>query len=233
MFIDRVFRTTKAILNTDGIGNFKPADFNDILYQVINEKQEELIYDLNRNLNRQNRGLVNNGIENSADRITEKLNFYLTEQGVAMSGSTYPLPSDLRYLDSVLTNTGAEIEVLKNSREFKIVENLVDSAPTAANPIGVVIGGNLKVAPTTYVDDVAFTYIRNPLAPNWTYDTVGGVEIFNPSKVGFQDVDIHPSEESDVIIRVLMKFGVNLKEQQVAEIANREISQDFQKENSL
>jgi uncharacterized protein YpuA (DUF1002 family) len=67
---------------------------------------------------------------------------------------------------------------------------------------------------------------------NWTYNVVGGAELFNPSANDFQDIDLHPSEENNVIVRVLLRFGVNLKENEIQQAINAKDNLDFNQLNS-
>lgn len=214
MFIDRVKRVVQIILNTDNRGNFSPSDFNDILHNVINEIFEEYLYEVNRMVNRENRGLINNGLESVPDRIREKLLHFLQEEDIAVSSGVFALPEDIRYFDSVYTDADVEVELCKNMREFKTIKNFIHTTPTTTYPIGIKKGSSLEVLPTD-VTDITLYYLRNPLIPKWTYTIVGDVELFNSSAGDFQDIDMHPSEEENIIRRVLLAFGINLKEQDI------------------
>lgn len=233
MLIDKVRRVVKTIINTDVRGNFTPEEYNDILYQVINEKFEEYLFEINRLVNRQNRGLLNGGLENATDRFREKILHYLYDATIDLVGNTYTLPTDYRYLDAIYLKTGAEVELCKNSREFKIVSQLVDTKPSTSYPIGLQSGNRIKIAPTDYASSLEVSYLRQPKKPKWTYTVIGGAEVFNPSANDFQDIDMHISEESDIVIRVLQRFGVNLKEQDLQGIIDREEQQQMQQANNL
>lgn len=74
--------------------------------------------------------------------------------------------------------------------------------------------------------------MRNPLIPNWTYNIVDDAELFNPSASDFQDIDLHISEENNVLVRTLKRFGINLKEQDLQGITVAEENKDFNQENA-
>lgn len=232
MYIDRVKRTVETILNTDNRGNFKPEDFNTILGHVMNEIIENWLSEVNRLVNRENRGLVNSGLENLPDRIREKLLLYLSEATIPVDGSTFPLPSDLRYFDSVYDSNDTEIEMCKNMREFKQLKNFIHTAPTTSYPIGIKKGDLLEVLPTTIVS-ITLAYLRQPAIPKWTYTIVDGVELFNPSAVDFQDIDMHIGEEENIIRRVLLHFGINLKEDDIQRALQQQEVVETQTENNL
>ncbi len=231
--VDRIYKTVLMFANSDIRGNVKPTDLRLALYDVVNEIVEEYFYEVNRMLNRENRGLINGGFENIPDRIREKILYFLKEDVVLNYAAPYfELPADLRYIDSVFYQENNEVEFCKHNKEFKLLLNYADTLPTNTNPIGLRIGNKIKVAPTTIVDEVTISYLRNPLIPNWTYTVVGGAELFNPSAPDFQDIDLHPSEENRVVLATLKRFGVNLKETDLTQMTAAREQIDFNQDNA-
>lgn len=231
--IDLVYKTVLTFTNSDIRGNVKPTDARLAINDVVNEIYEEYLYEVNRIINRENRGLISGGLENISDRIREKIQHFLMED-VEMTyiEPYFTLPKDLRYIDGVFYNGVNDVEFCKDNKEFKIVANLADTAPTTSYPIGLKIGDKIKIAPTTIVDNVTISYLRNPKIANWTYQVVMGSEIFNPSAADFQDIDLHPSEQNNVVLRTLSRFGINLKEQDLQAAAQNQTAQDFNQENA-
>ena len=231
--IDRLYKTVLMFANSDIRGNVKPTDLRLALYDVVNEIVEEYFYEVNRMLNRENRGLINGGFENIPDRIREKILYFLKEDvALTYSAPYFELPADLRYIDSVFYQENNEVEFCKHNKEFKLLLNYADTLPTNTNPIGLRVGNKIKVAPTTIVDEVTISYLRNPLIPNWTYTVVGGAELFNPSAPDFQDIDLHPSEENRVVLATLKRFGVNLKETDLTQMTAAREQIDFNQDNA-
>ena len=231
--VDRIYKTVLMFANSDIRGNVKPTDLRLALYDVVNEIVEEYFYEVNRMLNRENRGLINGGFENIPDRIREKILYFLKEDVVLNYAAPYfELPADLRYIDSVFYQENNEVEFCKHNKEFKLLLNYADTLPTNTKPIGLRIGNKVKVAPTTIVDEVTISYLRNPLIPNWTYTVVGGAELFNPSAPDFQDIDLHPSEENRVVLATLKRFGVNLKETDLTQMTAAREQIDFNQDNA-
>lgn len=227
--IDRIYQTVKTLLNTDGYGNVKPSEFDLILHNVVTEKFETLFFEVNKLINRQNRGLINGGLENITDNVREKIEHYITPYtALTYSGTTFTLPADLRYFDTILYNSTI-VEMLKSNREFEIVKS---QDPLATEPIGLKQGNTIKIYPSTIITNVTMSYIRNPNQAKWTYSIVNNVEIFNPSAGDYVDVDIHPSEEDDIIEKVVNKFAMNLKERDVYLATQQEEALEFNQENS-
>jgi hypothetical protein len=227
--IDRIFRKTKTYLNTDGLGNFSPEDFNLFLHDAIQSRIEEYFPEITRGTNRQNRGLMANHLENWPDRVREKMQHYFTDSVLADdTTSTRIIPEDVRYIDEIEdTVNNVSFEPCENKREF----NILKSQATVQYPLSFRIGNKIKIAPNN-AGAISITYLRKVNYPKWTYQLDGnGNEFFNPSAGDFVDADIHASEEDEMVRRVLMRFGVNLKENQVTEFAMSEERQDFQENN--
>lgn len=227
--IDRIFQTVKILVNAESRGNVSPNEFNLILHNVVQQKFEELFFDANRLINRQNRGLINGGLENTTDKVREKIEHYITPYAaLTYSSPTFTLPADLRYFDTILYNT-TPIEICKSNKEFEVVST---TTPTTEYPIGLKQGSTLKVLPTSIVANVTMSYLRNPAQAKWTYTVISEVEVFNPSAGDYVDVDAHPSEEEDITLRVLQQFGVNLKEIDIQKATQAEKVLEFQQENT-
>ena len=230
--IDNVYKTVLMFANSDIRGNVKPTDLRLALYDVINEIVEEYFFEVNRMLSRENRGLINGGLENLPDRIREKILYFLVEDFELGYNSPYfNLPEDIRYIDCIHLGDN-EVELCKHNREFKLLSNYTDTLPTISNPIGLQVGNNLKIAPSSITDGVTISYLRKPLIPNWTYTVIGGSELFNPSSPDFQDIDLHPSEENKVVLATLKRFGINLKETDLVQMTSAREQIDFNQDNA-
>src|SRR5690554_2226247 len=106
MLIDRIYQKVKTYVNTEGRGNVTPAEFNLLLHDAIQKRNEEYFYETNRQVNRENRGLTDNGLSNTPHRYLEKIQHYLKEVEIPRpeeSGYDYfQLPNDYRYIDEVV-----------------------------------------------------------------------------------------------------------------------------------
>lgn len=230
MLIDRIFQAVKTLVNTDGNGNFDPSDFNLMLNLVILEKYEGYITEINQQTNRENRGLINGGLENVPDRIREKLLHYLETGTMSISSGFYPIPADVKYFDTIITPQDVSLEPCKSMEEFNAISKVNASLEY---PICIKIGNKIKVAPATIVAPLVIFYLRVPLFAKWTYNIIGGAELFNPSATDFQDADIHVSEEDDIVQRVAFKFGINLKDPELTATMTNEENTEFNKNNAV
>ncbi len=230
--IDRVYKTVLFFVNSDMRGNVKPDELRLAINNAVDEIIEEYFLEVNRAVNKENRGLVNGGLENIADRIREKISHFLKEEELVYDNGYFLLPTDYRYLD-LLEYNNSEIEPCKNAQEFKIISNVQDTRPTESYPIYLKTENRIKVAPDTIEDNVSAWYLRKHKIANWTFVMFNGNEMYNPSAPDFQDIDLHPSEESKVIIRTLQRFGVNLKEEQIVAYTRGEEALKNNEENTM
>lgn len=223
--IDLVYRTVLTIANSDVRGNVKPSDARLLINTTVEEIYESYFYELNRMLNRQNKGLIGNKLDNIPDLIRDKINYYLTSKQVQVSNGEVVLPSDLRYIESLFVGN-AEVELVKGLSEFKVVKSIANSS----YPIGCKRDAKTIVLYPNSFTSAEVSYLRSPKVPNWTYVVVRGTEVFNPSAPDFQELDIHPSEVSNVIIKTLQKVGINLKEQDLQQIMQQQQNIEFNQE---
>jgi len=159
--------------------------------------------------------------------------YFSTEATLIYSIDKFVIPADCRDIDTLLYLNKNEIVLSKNTNAFNHIANFKHTAPTTSYPIGLRMGNKIKVLPATIIADVKLYYLRNPLIPKWTYVVLDGVEIFNPSAGDFQDIDMHPSEEDDIITRVCIKMGINLKEPDLEASAIRKESEEFNQQNTI
>ena len=227
--IDRIKKKVEFFINTEMRGNFTPGKFELALHDAIQARNEEYFYDLNRLIVRENRGVITGGIANIPDTYSEKILHYLEEsEPVTAENNRVELPSDWRYLDESEILDGGSMEFCRNKREFNIQKSLA----TTQYPVYTIIGKNILIAPIEDAEEVSISYLRNIKYPKWTYTKVNDVELFNPDASDFQDADIHSSEEDEMVRRVLMAFGVNLKESDLLSYTMQQESTDFNQDNA-
>ncbi len=226
--IDRIFQTVKTLINTDGRGNFTPSEFNLILFNAIQERYESYITEINQMVNRENRGLINGGLENVPDRIREKMQHYLSSYNSTITNGLYPLPPNYRYFDTITDAQGNEYESCKSNQEFNILKSTIASADY---PIYLKTGKELKVFPLPS-GPLSITFLRQPLFPKWTFVKFKNAELFNPAAVDFQDADIHPSEEDNLTTMVCLKFGINLKDTELQAAMQNATTQEINKQSA-
>ena len=227
--LDRIYKKVKKFVNTDVRGNVTPAEFELFVHNAIQDRNEEVFYDFNRLVTRENRGMIVSGLANIVDRFSEKLSHYLKDsEPYTIVEGRIAIPDDVRYMDEPQLTNGTTLELCNNKREFTIQKTFAKKQ----YPIYRIVGGEIEIAPDLEGDGVTLSYLRKVKYPKWTYRVIQGVEIFNADSPDYQDADIHVSEEEEIVRRVLMAFGVNLKDQEIQAYAATEENSEFNKNNA-
>lgn len=229
--IDRVYKFIQTVSNNELNGNISPQEYKLLVNNSVDELYESNIVQSKIETGRERRYGRSFTIDNMPAKLREKIMHYYKSTASAKVGSKYPLPSDLRYLDT-LEYEGVDVELMQNRKQFKVVSNCADTTPKLACPVAYQIANEVEVAPSDVTGALEVFYLRNPLKANWTYAVLNGTEIFNPDASDFQDIDIHPSEEYNLSVLILQKLGINLKEEELTQYGLRKESTDFQKENA-
>jgi hypothetical protein len=218
MLIDRIYKKVKTFVNTDVRGNVTPVEFNLFLHDAIQERQNELISLINQHQNRANRGLSGSGLENLAENYREKLGHYLSLQPLTTNADgQITIPQEAVYIDVIENKQGVAFEQCSNYSEFRTLKPIA----TKGLPLSIRFGNLIETYPKASTQSVKISFIRKPIIPNWTYEVISGNELFNSDHENFRDADTHPSEEDTLVVKVLKRFGINLKENEITGIASQ------------
>jgi len=87
-------------------------------------------------------------------------------------------------------------------------------------------GGPVQV--TFATDDIKCDYIRKPATVSWNYVEINGVAMYNSANS--IDFELHPSEENNLILKILQLAGVSIENIQLYQIASQEEIKNIQQE---
>lgn len=229
--IDKVYKTVNILVNKEIQGYVSPDEFNTLANTTQLEIFREYFEDANRDKNRENRGLTNGGYSNLAYNQRQRIEQFAsdgvaTEDAVLGQGKLYTLPEDLYFIeqDGLSTTGGQVIEEVERKDLNYLMSSMVK--PTELNPVYERQSKKVKVYPSTLTGNLPLRYLRTPKMPKWTFFVLpDGNPAYNPSAPDFQDLELHESEFSNIVIRLLSYFGINLREQEVIQVAEK-IKQD-------
>jgi len=143
-------------------------------------------------------------------------------------------PNDFYRIGSVIyTNpygVAKETEYIQRNELIKQELSPI-TKPTETFPVYLYEQGDLFVYPTTIQTGITVSYIRTPLDIVWNYTTGGqGQYIYNAN--GSQDFELHTSEQSEIILRILVYAGIVVEDPSVIQLAVGTIQQEDQNEKS-
>lgn len=217
--IDTIYKTLLTIINKENQGYVSPTEFNLLAYNVQLEIFREYFEDENRDKNKKNRGLSNKGYANLDFNQRQRIDQFSEFADITITGNSFALPEDLYFIEDdgvTVTETGRVIE--EAERHVMGYLNQSEASASVVYPVYERYSDNIRVYPAE-ITDIQMRYLRTPKFPNWTYVVVGNIELYDPSNTSFQDFELHESEFSNIILRMLTYFGINIREAEVVQIA--------------
>jgi hypothetical protein len=239
--VNQVRNVVMELLNKNNQGYCSPFEFNQFSQLAQMEIFEDLFYQYTNWLNKENKRMSNTEYANIPKNIREQIDVFATY--TTTSNFTYDLASNTwNYSGSDLYRAGnlslvnaqgkkTDIEEV-NKSEINKHRNSNMIKPTFTYPIYEKIGESFRIDPmltSGYYAELFF--LRKPKNPNWTYINVNGNPVYNASASDLQNFELHPSNYVPLIIKILGYMGLNLREEQVIQVANNEEQKVAQKQS--
>lgn len=227
--INQVYTTVLAILNKDNRGYVSPLEFN--LYSELAQMAifEEMFHKYSRSLVKQNNRMYNSEFSDIPKHIREAFDVFVIEGPIARlnSGMYKNNATDfykgvkleiINGSKDVFTNR-IEIEEVSKLEITKLINNNLIT-PTTEYPVYIGLNGEYRVFPTLDITTKLIgTYIRKPKTPKWTYQSVGGNALFNPSALDYKDFELPVQFFSDLVIKILGYCGIEIREADVIQVS--------------
>jgi len=224
--VDEVYKTVLLILNKEQRGYITPDEFNKVATQVQLETFEKYFDDENKQWR------VNENDTEYANRlknVDDKISVFKTSTNPLIKVSDYfPEPADLYRIGTVIYKSSTELQRVQPN-ELLLVQMSDLTTPTTDFPVYTYESNRIYAYPQTIVTntDLTVTYLKKPANVEWDYtvDIPTGGYVYN-SGGSSQDFELHPSEQTDVIIKILMYSGVVIRDPQIVQVAAAKIQQE-------
>jgi len=224
--VDTVYQKVLALANKEQRGYITPQEYNLLASQAQLEIFEQYFYDIDI----VELKLKENATEYS-DRITvlnEKIAPF-EKQGVAMSAistatATLPTSQTVHKLGTVFYN-GVIVEEVQAGEVVRMA-NTALYAPTQSRPVYVRKSATqLDIKPTSAspsysTSNVSCNFIAKPENPNWGYSVVNNKAMYNSA--ASLNFELHPSEESELVYKILELAGIILNKPGLVQLADKE-----------
>lgn len=227
--IDRVRGLVLSILKKENKGWITPEDFNRFADLSQLEIFEEYFYEYNTWLNKKSGRMTHDGYGDIPELIAEKIAVFLKTDSMTYEGGLFSPPADNYRLETVYYGNRPVEEVRDHKVRYMLDSILIE--PTTTYPVYIRIGSNIKIYPTTITSGVDCFYLRRPAIPKWTYTAVAGNPVFNIGAADYQDFEIHPADEIELVYRILKKAGVSIREEQIIQYVQMKEQEQLQKES--
>tara|TARA_Y100000593_G_C4265930_1_gene314755 strand:+ start:137 stop:874 length:738 start_codon:yes stop_codon:yes gene_type:complete len=204
---DTIYQRVLALANKEQRGYITPQEFNLFANQAQREILDQYFYDINQ-WGRQS----GNDTEYSdmLSVITEKLsclNVLLPNQTV--DNGVICISNDIYKLGSVFVNdTQVEVEEV-NHNEYQRMNLTPLTKPSLSRPIYVNRIDGLNIYPNS-IGSVDISYIKQPAKVDWGYVMVNDKALYNDNIT--VDFELHSSEESELVYRILAYAGIAIKQ---------------------
>ena len=230
--IDTVYQRVQAILNKENRGYISPQEFNLFANQAQLEIFEQYFFDLN-----QYERLPKKDTEysNLVKTINERISKFKTSATLTYTTSYFVLPTDLHKLGTVIYNSTTPVEEIdqKNLLEYTLSPL---TAPSTTNPVytqNIQTSSSvwsIVVYPSTITSLITVTYIRKPNEVSWSSQTVVGNALYDATNS--TNFELHDSEETSLVIKILLYAGLSIKSPDIAQLADAKETKKITQEKS-
>ena len=222
--VDTVYQRVLAIANKEQRGYITPLEFNLYANQAQMDIFEQYFYDLNQFLR-----IPGNDTEYSdvVNILEEKINMFEVFGNVTSTNGNFDISvlSNFYRLGTVQAG-GTEVEKLEH-KDFKIINISPLTRPTVTRPVYFKQGNILNVRPDT-IGSIDVFYIRLPHKVEWGYIVTSEKALYNAnSSINFE---LHASEETDLVVKILALAGITMDDQALYQIASQEDIKNTQQE---
>jgi hypothetical protein len=230
--VDRIYQRVLTLANKEQRGYITPQEFNIFANQAQMDIFEQYFYDLNQFLRTPGNSTTH---ADMVDILEEKISVFeqtaliilnLSGEGQLSSlGNFYRLTS---------IRDGNIIYESISRKEARLFQLSPLARPTNTRPAYLVNGVNNDFELFGRIPDVggavSVDYIRIPLKVNWTYVVVGERALYNANANDAQNFELHPSEETELVLKILTLAGFTLKDAALYQAAAGEDMKSTQQE---
>ncbi len=226
--IDTVYQRVLALANKEQRGYITPLEFNLLANQAQSEIFEQYFYDLNQFKRQPGDKSSSSDME---ELIENKLTPFVTILPVT-NGNTFPLNYRIGkvFLDGVV-----EIRKVKINEAQNLLRSRWHAKGSRFSPVysdSTISGQDITVVGPTGITNIGVTceVISEPNRVEWAYNVIGEKALYNATvSVDFQ---LHDSEETNLVLKILELAGVIIKQQDVVGIAGKEDIEKIQKQKA-
>tara|TARA_R100001082_G_scaffold46480_1_gene24794 strand:- start:22967 stop:23710 length:744 start_codon:yes stop_codon:yes gene_type:complete len=242
--IDRVYQRVLVLANKEQRGYITPQEFNLLANHAQMDIFEQYFYDLNQFRRMNGNDTV---YSDMSSVLEEKISLFRVYDNVVDVISDFGDVNinenfdDFYRLELVRVDyqaeSGRKVAELIQVKDQIYINNSPLLKWTTKRPVYINYSvGNvpqrLKIYPypsqDQNVDRVLISYIKRPALANWGFTVVGDTALYNQNNS--QHFELHPSEETELVIKILTLAGVVIKDPNLYNIGTGEDNKNIQQE---
>ena len=224
--INAVYRTVLLILNKEQRGYLTPDEFNRTAAQVQLEIFNEYFEDLNQQLRVPgNDSEYSDRIKNLEEKIAifqESGNCTLVSSGGVFSLPIPTVPYEFYKLGTVIYKDEKEVQYIQPNELLELNLSPI-TKPSLYWPVYTYKNFKINIYPKTINSDISCTYIRKPRNPIWNFTSTAPNYTYVYNQTTSVQFDLHPTEQTNLIIRILLYSGVIIKDPTIVQAAAQQI----------
>ena len=228
---DTVYQRVLALANKEQRGYITPQEFNLMADQAQLEILEQYFYDINQWGRQHGNNTAHSDMLTNLEEKVSRFEKYdqLAEVGEGGGNVMTSLFEDIYRLEMVRVRyQAAEIvaaEEIQLNELIKYGESPLGKwskkRPVYTRYLGTINPEAIRIYPNpsfdTDIDKVYLSYIKTPATPNWVYVVINDKALYNSTTS--TDFELHPSEESELVYRILAFAGVAIEKPQLTQVA--------------
>jgi len=221
--IDTVYQKVLAIANKEQRGYITPQEFNLFANQAQMEIFEQYFYDLNQFSRMHGNDTV---YSDMVSLLEEKIQIFDSTDGSGVvsnytgagGGGINKVLPDYIYRVHRIELDGKQCEIL-NTKDFADIKKLKLGGPSVERPICNIRDNILRVFTTEKVTATGVKYIKKPVEVEWGYFIINDKALYDSNASKTTHFELHPSEESELVYRILAYAGITLQKPQLTQSA--------------
>ena len=231
--VDRIYQRVLTLANKEQRGYITPQEFNLYANQAQMDIFEQYFYYLNQFLRMPGNSTTH---ADMVDILEEKISVFEVTATLALAINPNGVAGNLNALPRFyrLSNvrSGNTIMESVSRKDFRLFPNSPLTTPTTTRPIYMIdtINSVIQIAGDDTLTEADIDYVQSPRQVNWTYVVVGEKALYNATAADAQDFDLHPSEETELVLKILTLAGFTLKDQGLYQAASGEDTKNIQQE---
>ena len=231
--VNTVYSRVLAISNKEQRGYITPQEFNIFANQAQMDIFEQYFYDLNQFLRLPGNST---GHADMVDILNEKIGIFTKTDALSYGVTAFNKTSDLYRLTAIEYN-GITADRLTR-KEFLQINKSPLTKPSDAFPVYTELANGYDVQGSDEFDGtdqstapkVNIEYIKIPTTVSWAGTLTNGVSLYNATNS--IDFELHNSEETELVIKILELAGVSTKQIDIAQYAAQKDVQGIQQEKA-
>ena len=210
--VNTVYQTVLLILNKEQRGYITPDEFNKVATQVQLQILEEYFEDLNQVSRTQQNNM---DYSDRVSAVDEKISVFRQEAVVNRDTAT----SNIYRLGTVTYN-GIELQRVQRNDYYNIVKAPL-LAPTLKQPIYLYQDNKILSYPIT-ATPINIDFIGAPAQPVWGFTVDANTGVYLHSPTASTNFTLMPSEQSNIIIKILSYSGIIIRDPSIIQAAAQE-----------